>query len=179
FLQTLPTEKGPLDQEEDSSLKNISNLFQLTKVPLAQITSPQTRPISQVQSTTTSPDPKTKPPPPEVAQPTITEPAPKIIKAKTGHNLPFPQTPQTPNLLVGMVLNQTGKIIENAIIEIRNSQGVPVRALKTNKLGQFRIATPLKNEDYEIETEKEGFLFDIIKLKLTGKSVLPIEIRAK
>lgn len=109
---------------------------------------------------------------------------PVIAQTKTTETpitpyLPLPQTPKTPNLLVGMVLDEAGKIIENSIIEIRNSAGIPVRALKTNRLGQFLIVTPLPNDVYEIETEKEGSSFDIIKIELVGRPVPPIEIRAK
>jgi hypothetical protein len=87
--------------------------------------------------------------------------------------------PRSPNLLVGMVLDPQGRIIEGAILEIRDSKGVPVRALKTNKLGQFRIVTALANDTYEIETEKRGYTFDIIKVTAKGEPVPPIEIRAK
>ena len=64
-------------------------------------------------------------------------------------------------------------------MEIRDSHGHPVRALRTSKLGQFRIATPLSNDVYEIETEKEGLEFETVKIELKGETVPPIEIRAK
>ncbi len=99
--------------------------------------------------------------------------------AKFSPEIPVPTTPTIPNVLVGMVLDPQGKIIEGAIIEIRDEKGNPVRAFKTNKLGQFMIATPLANGTYEIETEKQGYEFDLIKVSLTGKIVPPIEIRAK
>lgn len=101
------------------------------------------------------------------------------FSAKTSLNLPIPTTPSRPNILVGMLLDNKGSLIEGAILEIRNSQGMPVRALKTNKLGQFMIATPLENDAYEIETEKEGYNFDIIKIEVKGEIIPPIEIRAK
>ena len=93
-------------------------------------------------------------------------------------NLPFPQPPETPNTLVGMILTADGKIVDNAIIEVRNSDHLPVRALKTNKLGQFFSATSLENGTYEIEAEKDGFKFAIVKLDLNGKLVPPLEIRS-
>jgi len=76
-------------------------------------------------------------------------------------------------------MDKEGKIVEGAIMEIRDAQGNPVRALRTNPLGQFRIATPLPNGIYEIETEKEGLIFDLVKIALKGEIVQPIEIRAK
>jgi hypothetical protein len=99
--------------------------------------------------------------------------------AQTSTKLPFPSTPTTKNTVVGMVLTQDEKIIENAIIEIRDETHTPVRATKTNKLGQFFSTTPLKNGTYEIEVEKEGFNFDILRLDLRGKIVDPLKIQAK
>lgn len=93
--------------------------------------------------------------------------------------IPLPSVPTIPNILVGMVVDPGGRIVEGAIIEIRDSQGSPVRAFKTNRLGQFRIVTPLPNDTYEVEIEKENLKFDIIKVSLKGDIVLPIEIKAK
>jgi len=94
-------------------------------------------------------------------------------------NVAIPATPSMPNLLSGFVHDREGKIIEAAILEIRDASGNPVRAFKTNKLGQFRSATPLPAGVYEIETEKEGFSFDIIKVELKGEILSPIEIVSK
>lgn len=107
------------------------------------------------------------------------QPKRQAVQAKTSSQLPIPTPPTEPNLLVGMVLDRNNEMIEGTIIEIRDSKGMPVRALKTNKLGQFRIATPLPTGTYEIETEKEGYHFDIIKITLKGEAVSPLEIRAK
>ena len=93
--------------------------------------------------------------------------------------IPMPSVPTLPNVLVGMVFDPERKIVEGAIIEIRDSQGNPVRAFKTNKLGQFRTVTPLPNDTYEIEIEKEGLQFDLIKIEFKGEIVEPIEIKAK
>lgn len=105
---------------------------------------------------------------------------PKSLKtAIQNRDLPFPNLPDTPNTLVGMVLDPNGKIVENAIVEVRDQNRLPIRALKSNKLGQFFSATPLSNGDYEIEAEKDGLSFDNLKLKLSGKVVPPLEIKAK
>jgi hypothetical protein len=101
------------------------------------------------------------------------------VEATTSASLPIPTTPTQANIIVGMVLDQEGKMVENAIIEIRDKDGLPVRALRSNRLGQFQIVTPLANGDYEIEIEKEGLEFDIIKLALTGEIIAPIEIKAR
>ncbi len=94
-------------------------------------------------------------------------------------NVVVPATPAGPNLLTGFIHDRQGKIIEGAILEIRDSSGSPVRAFKTNRLGQFLSATPLPSGLYEIETEKEGYQFDIIKIELKGAVLSPIEIVSK
>lgn len=108
---------------------------------------------------------------PAANQPT----APATLKP----SLPIPTPPTQPNVLVGMVTDNHGNILENAIITIKDSKGNIARAQKTNKIGQFFIATPLVNGSYEIEVESEGVSFDIIKIELSGKPVLPIELKAK
>lgn len=91
----------------------------------------------------------------------------------------LPAISPSPNVLSGIVLSPEGLIVENAIIEIRDSQEFPVRALKSNRLGQFAIATPLPNGIYDLEIEKEGLRFDILKIEAKGDIIAPIEIRAK
>lgn len=84
-----------------------------------------------------------------------------------------------PNMFSGMVFGKDGHILENAIIELRDSNNLPVRALKTNQLGQFAVATPLSSGTYELEIEKEGESFDILRIEANGSVMTPIEIRAK
>ena len=78
-----------------------------------------------------------------------------------------------------MVIDSSGQIIPAAIIEIRDQSGLPVRAIRTNGLGQFTIATPLSSGVYELETEKSGLSFDILKLEVKNQIIAPIEIRAR
>ena len=93
--------------------------------------------------------------------------------------IPMPDIPDLPNLVVGMVLDNGGKIVEEAIVEIQDKEGNPSRVLKTNSLGQFRTSTQMTNGDYLIVTEKNGLVFDRVSLKLGGKIVSPIKIIAK
>jgi Skp family chaperone for outer membrane proteins len=105
--------------------------------------------------------------------------APKATgKAEFG-DIPMPSKPKTPNIVVGMVTNGEGKIIENVIIEIQDNEGNPVRALRTNQLGQFKTATPLSNGKYLIMAEKEGYDFDILELETQGEVIKPLKIKAK
>jgi len=85
----------------------------------------------------------------------------------------------TPNVLSGLVKDSTNHLVEGAILIVKNEAGIPVRALKTNKLGQFIISTPLPVGRYHIEIEKEGLNFDIIEFEAKGEIIPPIEIYAK
>ncbi|MEK7521738.1 MAG: PrgI family protein [Patescibacteria group bacterium] len=90
-----------------------------------------------------------------------------------------PNPPTSPNVVVGQVLDSTGKIVDGAILELREVGGPPVRALRTNKIGHFLTVTPLRDGEYEIETEKDGMGFDIIKIRAEGQILSPILIKAK
>ena len=78
-----------------------------------------------------------------------------------------------------MVTDDQGKIVDNAIIEIKDEYNKPVRAFKTNKLGQFAIATALNNGIYIIEIEKQGIVFDQVSFEASGQIIPPIAIKAK
>lgn len=90
-----------------------------------------------------------------------------------------PNRPTTANVVVGQVMDNLGKTIDGAILEIRDKSGRPVRALKTNRAGHFFVATPLANGDYQISIEKEGYEFDQLSFTVKGEVLEPIAIRAK
>ena len=68
-------------------------------------------------------------------------------------------SPDYPNLLTGQVLDSAGSYLEGVILELSDAAGVPVRALRSNKLGQFMTATPLPQGTYTLIAEKEGLQF--------------------
>ncbi len=200
YLQTLPVPKSPLDQKEEGFLKQVSNLFSLSSLPSG--VQMETKPLEVAEQPAGIRirrlgvpfiEKEELPPPPveEVPQPQVIptprytpvrRPERKELPTKPAELAPealFPSVSSIPNILVGIVKNSQGKIVEGAIMEIRDEQGNPLRAFRTNKLGQFRIATPLSNGTYDVETEKEGLFFDVVKITLKGEIVQPIEIRAK
>lgn len=85
----------------------------------------------------------------------------------------------TPNVISGVVDTQDGTPLEKVILVVKDSQGIPVRALKTNKLGQFLSATPLGSGSYRVEVESENHKFDPFILNLNGQVVEPFEVKAK
>ncbi len=146
--------------------------------PIAIVSSPSLTPSppTHLSPNTTPTTPQPSPSNVVLQNPTITSQALGSL-AVFNASLPFPSVPETPNTLVGMVFDKTGNIIENAVVEIKN-QGGTVRATKTNRLGQFFLATPLNSDSYTIYTEKEKLVFKPISLKLEGKIYPPLEIRA-
>ncbi|MDP1743848.1 MAG: PrgI family protein [Candidatus Amesbacteria bacterium] len=89
-------------------------------------------------------------------------------------------SPETANILSGLVYDNEGKIVEGAIVEIINSEtGIPVRALRSNKLGQFTIATPLSSGKYTILTEKDGLVFNPVSIQVNNSIIKSILLKAK
>lgn len=84
-----------------------------------------------------------------------------------------------PNIISGLVLDSNGAPIESVIIIIRDQNGIPQRALKTNKLGQFLSATPLADGSYAIEVESSVAEFNPVTITLNQKVLAPLEIKAK
>ena len=194
YLTTLPQAqvKSSLDQKEEEFLKQIANFFpssqikgktiNLQPIVFSNGNVPLEKPVPLPQSNIPIPTFKkrvSKPPIEAFIYPPVKKPRKPAIEAKTSKELPIPIPPPAPNIISGMVFDKNGEIVEGAILEIRNMKGIPVRALKTNKLGQFIIATPLENGQYEMEIEKEGLNFDIIKFEAKGEIIPPFEIRAK
>ena len=90
----------------------------------------------------------------------------------------LPSAPQTPNMIVGVVTDVGGKLVENAIVQIVDGTGLPARAMKTNALGQFYTATPLGVGNYQIEVEKDGLTYAPQSLQIDNALIPPFEIRA-
>ena len=84
-----------------------------------------------------------------------------------------------PNVISGIVLSSQNTPLEGAILIIRNETGVPVRALKSNRLGQFLSATSLPKGSYQIEIDAESEDFEPVALALNNDVLKPIEIKAK
>lgn len=100
--------------------------------------------------------------------------------AVTDTSLPFPTKPTQPNMVVGMVMGSDNKIVENAIVTIlRKSDGTPMRALRTNSLGQFSIATPLESGEYVLSVEHDGYHFDNASISLNNQVLGPILVKAR
>lgn len=82
----------------------------------------------------------------------------------------------TPN---GVVYDSHGGLIEGALISVYDKSNKPVRAFKTNGLGQFVSVTPLPDGRYTIQTDFDGMTFDTIAFEAAGKLLEPFAITAK
>lgn len=116
---------------------------------------------------------------------TTHQPAPTQENAKISIvNLPKP-TPSPiilttyPNVINGIITDSENNYVDGAVVVIYDKEGLPVRALKTNKLGQFSGSTPLPNGTYTIQLEKDNLVFDVIQIQLEGTVLPPLTIAAK
>lgn len=119
---------------------------------------------------------------PAPAKPAIPLQDPKLVKvvAKTPSTAApdLPKVSDTPNVVVGIVKDPRGNVLSNILVEVKDKDGNPVRAFKTNPLGQFASATPLSPGMYTIELEdpKGQNNFDVIQITANNEIMRPIEI---
>ncbi len=90
----------------------------------------------------------------------------------------LPTAPQDPNLITGIVKDPRGNPLPNILVEVKDPEDNPVRAFKTNGLGQFAAATSLANGKYIISFEdpKGQNKFDTVEIEATGTPIMPLEI---
>lgn len=93
----------------------------------------------------------------------------------------LPHVPDVPNVVVGIVKDPRGNVLPNMLVEVKDKDGNPVRAFKTNMLGQFASATPLAVGLYTIELEdpKKQHTFTAIQIDANNQIMQPIEIMSQ
>lgn len=84
-----------------------------------------------------------------------------------------------PNVISGFVASSDETPLEGVVVIVRDANGIPVRALKTNKLGQFLSVTPLAPGNYSLEVGEEEQNFEPVSIILTDKVIEPLMIKAK
>jgi hypothetical protein len=124
-------------------------------------------PIPEPTTMTTTQTPKT---------PTI-----QIIQPGRAANVGLPRLTTFPNIVTGIVKDKDKNLLPGVLVTVKDKGGVPLRALKTNRLGQFAASTPLPNGIYFVETEdpRLRFTFDRAQITLNGSIVPALEIFAK
>ncbi len=90
----------------------------------------------------------------------------------------FPTLPDIPNIVLGIVKDPRGKILPNILVEVVDKNEIPVRAFKTNTLGQFISATPLPNGIYKLyfDDPQKAHEFENVQIEMNGSIFNPIEI---
>ncbi len=102
----------------------------------------------------------------------------RVVPQGQGARVGLPITPESPNVISGIVKDPRGNPLSNILVEVKDQDANPVRAFKTNGVGQFASATALTNGVYTIEFEdpKEENKFDAIQFEAKGEVILPIEV---
>ena len=160
MTQTAPPVAGPIPNTQYPISNQASE-------PLEPKTQPLATPLSQDVPVTVNFTPR----------PTINRTPEQAKLARFATNMP---EPGQANILVGQVSDTTNMQIDGVIIEIAESAtDIPVRALRTNRLGQFQIATPLSNGKYVLHFEKDGFSFESAGVVVEGKIIAPILVVGK
>ncbi len=102
----------------------------------------------------------------------------RIIPQGQGKTAGLLATSDVPNLLTGIIKDSRNNTLPNILIEVKDTDENPVRAFKTNGLGQFAAATPLSNGTYTVTFEDPNgkHKFDAIGITVTGAIISPLEI---
>ncbi len=122
------------------------------------------------------------PPPQTAAAPQRPQgPTVKIITPQEAVKAGLPRLTTFPNVVTGITRDSDNNLLPGVLVTVKDHDGVPVRALKTNRLGQFAASTPLGNGVYfvEIEDPRGRYTFDRVQITLNGSIVPALEIIAK
>lgn len=133
------------------------------------------------QAATKSQEPSASVRPASIAQATTPSPTVRVVTGDMATHVGLPRLTTFPNVVSGILKETSGNLLPGVLVTVRDKDDVPVRALKTNKLGQFAASTPLPNGVYviEIEDPRNQFAFDRVQVTLTGGIIPAVEITAK
>lgn len=102
----------------------------------------------------------------------------RVIPKGLGKSVGLPILPEVPNIISGIIKDPRNNPLPNILVEVKDNEGNPVRAFKTNGVGQFASATPLSNGIYRVEFEdpKNEAKFDAVEIQANGEIIMPLEI---
>lgn len=167
YLETMNTQpKSKIDEAENVPQLN------LQPNPIAYVAP---KPLNEPKIVVPQPIVKTQP---IQTQPT-TPTAKQTILTLRGFNkaVGMLSAPDSPNLITGITKDPRGNTLSNILVEVKDKDGNPVRAFKTNELGRFASATPLANGTYTVEFEdpKTQNKFEKMTINIVGQIIIPIE----
>ncbi|MBI2036696.1 PrgI family protein [Candidatus Microgenomates bacterium] len=166
LTSSTPIKSGPTDELEKKFREMRAEKEQLLKE------------LEELKRSVATPTPLTSPTVSTAPRPAPLFATPPKPPRSTGTLSPFPQAP---NIVAGVVKDCKDELLPNIIVEVKDTGGTPLRAFKTNKLGQFFASTPLPNGQYAIELEdpRNIHFFDPAGVNLTGSPLVPLEIKAR
>lgn len=102
----------------------------------------------------------------------------RSIPKEMSKSVGIPVAPEFPNVITGIIKDPRNNPLPGILVEVKDKEGNPVRAFKTNPLGQFASATPLSNGTYTIDFEdpNKKNSFDAVEFTASGEVILPLEI---
>jgi hypothetical protein len=129
-------------------------------------------------------------PPPVVSAPpqTAAEMAQAYSSPVVVHEEPVAPVAAAPTIqkehkpfFIGTVKNGKRIPLPGILLYVKNSEGAPVRLLKTNQHGIFATFNPLPPGDYmfEIKDPKSSYLFDTMKITIQDTNTKSIEFYSK
>ena len=173
YIESQAMPKNKVDEKENNFLMSVSNLAannlssQPNIEPVLNIT-PISPPVS-------APNPTASP----IDQKPLNIVPPPTLKPLTGFNrsMGLPSIPDSPNLITGITKDARGNALSNILVEVKDKEGNPVRAFKTNEFGRFASATTLINGTYTLEFEdpKGQNKFEKRVINVAGQIIAPIE----
>ena len=109
------------------------------------------------------------------------EPTIKTMTPDVATRAGLPRLTTFPNVVTGIIKDYDNNLLPGVLVTVKDKDGVPLRALKTNKLGQFAASTQLVNGTYVVEVEdpRERFLFDRVQITINGSVMPALQIIAK
>ena len=109
------------------------------------------------------------------------EPTVKVMGTDAAIRAGIPRLTTFPNVVTGIVKDYDTNLLPGVLVTVKDKDGIPLRALKTNKLGQFAASTPLPNGTYVVEVEdpRGRYLFDRIQVTLVGNVMSAVMVIAK
>jgi len=80
-------------------------------------------------------------------------------------------------MIIGVTKDARGNALSNILIEVKDKDGNPIRAFKTNGVGRFASATPLINGIYTVEFKdpRAQNKFENMTINISGQIIPPIE----
>lgn len=175
-VTTTPAIETPVAHE----IQETNKTFQKIQSSQEKIQEKRGEAFQNLKQPNTLADMQPKPGDAPLSQPvsTVTPSAVRQVPASQTKSVGIPLAPEAPNLVTGIIKDPRGNPLPNILVEIKDKDGNPVRAFKTNGLGHFASATPLLDGSYTVEFEdiKAENKFQKISFEAKGQVIMPFEI---